>query len=169
LISREVGWIPKGGILWTIGIALSPYVAIMIGAAVINAVRAPVKLDNHRARRAALLRESAAQRTEAAKAKLVEAVPDDQKEKRRIVAEKLRDFSAGEREFLLWHAHHGRVRDAEYSQSGVSGWQSAIAKCRQRGLVLDEPRVIGPHFTSINQEFKEAILYSCRPVTPPSA
>jgi hypothetical protein len=48
LISRQVGWIPKGGIVWTILVALIPYVGILLLVLIMNAIRAPVKLDNRR-------------------------------------------------------------------------------------------------------------------------
>ena len=62
LISRTVGWIPRGGILWTVLVALLPNSAIMVAALIVNAVRAPVKLDNQRRSRAQKQREAAERR-----------------------------------------------------------------------------------------------------------
>jgi hypothetical protein len=58
LLSREVGWIPRQDWLWTIGVALTPYVAIILAGLLFNTIRAPVKLNNRRIRRIKLLRKS---------------------------------------------------------------------------------------------------------------
>jgi hypothetical protein len=48
LISRHVGWIPRSGVCWTIGVALMPYAAIMAVVSIFNAIRAPLKLEKER-------------------------------------------------------------------------------------------------------------------------
>lgn len=97
------------------------------------------------------------------------AVSPDQHDKRKLVADKLHGFTTSDFAFLRWHAHHGRVRDMDYRQSGVPepAIQDAVGKCRSRGLILDEPRVVGPYFTYVNPEFKEAILHLLRSAPNP--
>ena len=65
LLSREVGWIPRGSIPWTILVAAIPYAAVVIFMVIFNAIRAPVKLDNGVRLHARRVRESA-RRTAAA-------------------------------------------------------------------------------------------------------
>ena len=62
LVSREVGWIPRGGAGWTILVALSPYVVFIVLTLIFNALRAPFKLDNHRGIRIKMLRDSSRRR-----------------------------------------------------------------------------------------------------------
>ncbi|SRR5579864_5392542 len=59
LISREVGWMPRGSIQWTILVAVIPYAAVVIFVVIFNAIRAPVKLDNRLRLHARRVRQSA--------------------------------------------------------------------------------------------------------------
>src|SRR5712692_5409033 len=49
LLGREVGWVPNDGLWRILLIASIPYVGIVALTLAFNAIRAPVKLDNHRA------------------------------------------------------------------------------------------------------------------------
>jgi hypothetical protein len=181
LISRTVGWIPRGGILWTVLVALLPNSAIMVAALIVNAVRAPVKLDNQRRSRAQKQREAAERRlfrdrekhqrelTELAQEKAgieekLKVGPLEQS-RRELVAGKLTGCNPEDRMVLEYLILHGstylmalqRNEEIRSKTQNAFAAESAINRCVNAQLITQVPGAT--EMVEVNPELKNAVEF----------
>jgi hypothetical protein len=162
-IAWHYGWFPKGSLWWTMSVSFVPYAVIIVVSLAVNAIRAPVKLDNARATEAAQIltaKESIESRLEDS---LTKISPVEQA-RREHVAEQLKRFNKDHKEVLrrlLRGKTHSRITSRWDLDREVSN--HALRMGVDAGLVIHTPPSIRSmdqnQYWEVHPDYRESLTF----------